>query len=325
MLTGGGRVRWGGAAGAVVLACALAPRASAQADPSASLVTVSVAPESVTVGERFTVRIRVRAPKVATIRFPDVPEAAGGVDPIDPRAIEEGPPGDVLDRTAAYTFVAWDIGRRAPAFGPVVVSVAGRDRSFALTPVVDVRSLLPADSASLVPRDARPPVPLPSGAWRFILLGALLVAGIAWYWWHRRREALDRESEKVPEAWQHARDGFAALEKLALADAGELGRHVIAHVDVLRGYLARRFPTVGQALDAPRAAAALAELDFPVPLHRVAALLDRDAELRFAREPISATESAALATEARDIAALVQLAHEARLRALERPPRPRRR
>src|SRR5262245_33176717 len=86
--------------------CALAVSTAAHAqDPRQALVTASVSPDTVTIGEPFTVRLRVRAPKVATIKFPEVPDAAGGVDPLDPRAIEEGPTGDFLDRTAVYTFV----------------------------------------------------------------------------------------------------------------------------------------------------------------------------------------------------------------------------
>jgi hypothetical protein len=100
---------------------------------------------------------------------------------------------------------------------------------------------------------------------------------------------------------------------------------VIAHVDVLRAYLARRFPAVGAGLEARDAVAGLSGLDFPVPVHRVAVLLERDADVRFARAAVAPAEAEALAREARDITAQVQLSHEARLRALERPPRPRRR
>lgn len=326
MRTVGASVRWPGATALAVAAWAFPALVGAQADVRQSLVTVSVVPESVTVGQRFAVHVRVRAPKVATIRFPEVPAAADGVDPVDPRAVEDGPAGDVLDRTATYSFVAWELGRRAPALGPVVISVAGQERTFPLgEPAVIVRSLLPADTAAMVPRDARPPVPLPSGLWRYVLLGVVAAAGAYLYLRDRQNRHHAAMAGQAPDAWQEARAGFAAIERLGLIEAGEAGRHVIAHVDVLRKYLARRFPSVTESLDATAVTAALTSLDFPAPVHRFAALLERDARLRFAHETVGADDSSVLAAEARDLTAQVQLAHEARLRALERPPRPRRR
>lgn len=290
-----------------------------------SLVTVTVQPESVTVGEQFTVRVRVRAPKVAAVRFPEVPEPNGAVDPVDPRAMEEGPTSDFLDRTAAYTFVAWEVGKRGPTFEPVIVTVAGQDERYpvGLSTVV-VRSVLPGGEDQ-DPKDAREPVRLPGKLWQYIIVGVIGFAIVAWWLMHRRRKRLEAREAAAPEPWQQAKAAFASLQALQLAEAGEPGRHVIAHVDVLRSYIERRFPTVNATLDAPRATAALAELDFPVPVHRVAELLERDASLRFAHAGVAPEEAVALATEARDITANLQLAHEARMRAIERPPKPRRR
>jgi hypothetical protein len=295
-------------------------------DARQALVTVSVSADTVTVGEPFTVKVRVRAPKVATIRFPEVPAAGEGIDPVDPRAIEEGPTGEFLDRTALYTFVAWDVGRRGPALDPVGITIAGREERHAFpAPTVVVRSLLPPDAEREVPKEARPPVRIPGRLWQYLVAGGA-VLGAFIYWLRlrgqRRRQARGRAA---PEPWAQAKGAFAALDQLQLAESGEAGRHVIAHVDVLRTYLARRFPEVDVTLDGPAASVALTQLDFPLPVHRVAALLDRDAELRFAHAGVGAEEALALATEAKEIAAQLQLAHEARLRAIERPPRPRRR
>lgn len=299
---------------------------SAQDDPRQALLSVSIAPETVTVGQRFTVRVRVRAPKVAMVTFPEVPSASDGVDPVDPRVIDDGPPGDVLDRTATYAFAAWDVGVRAPKLDPVTVSVGGRAQRFVVgAPSVVVRSLLPKDSAHVAPREARDPIPLPGRLWQYTILALLVAAGLLW-WWRRRHSARAAVGERrAGEAWDEARKAYATLDTVALAAAGETGRHVIAHVDVMRTYLARRFPTVDAGLQARDATTQLMEVDFPVPVRRVAALLERDAEVRFAHAAVDAREAEALAHEARDITDQVQLAHEARLRALERPPRPRRR
>lgn len=313
-------------AGAVVSAAGAGAQQPPAADARQALVTVSVTPDTVAIGEPFTVRIRVRAPKVASIRFPDVPEPANAVEAVDPRAVDEGPPGDVLDRTARYAFVAWDVGLRGPAFGPVVVTVGGQARRFELgSPAVHVRRTLPADTSEQVPRDARAPVPLPGRLWQYLVLGVVAVAGVAWYFWRRARRRRGGVPGPIADAWDEARTAFDVLGGLRLHEAGEPGRHVIAHVDVLRTYLERRFPPVSTALGAGAASAALAAIDFPLPVHRVSDLLDRDAALRFAHDGVTADDAAALAAEARDLVLQVQLGHEARLRAMERPPRPRRR
>jgi hypothetical protein len=297
-----------------------------QADPRQALVSVEVAPETVTVGDRFSVRVRVRAPKVAAIRFPEVPALSGPVEPVDPRTTSDGAPGELLDRTATYTFVAWDVGTHPVPFDSLVVTVAGRDRAYSLgTPTIRVRSLLPADSAAQVPRDARAPLALPGREWQYAIL-ALIAAVLAMLWLRHRR--IRRElgpTRAPPEAWAEARAAFEALDALGLAESGEPGRHVIAHVDVLRRYLERRFPAVPAGLDAPLAVAKLTAADFPVPVPRVASLLERDAEVRFARATVDRSEAVALGQEAREITTQVQVAYEARLRALERPARPRRR
>ncbi|MDQ8165446.1 MAG: hypothetical protein P3A28_06800 [Gemmatimonadota bacterium] len=301
-------------------------RLTAQTDVQQALVDVTRSADTVTVGDAFTVRIRIRAPKVATIRFPDVPASADAIEPVDPRAVEDGPPGDLLDRTATYRFVAWDVGSRGPVFEPVTITVAGQSRAIAVVvPPVFVRSLLPADSAGHEPRDARAPVPLPGRLWQFVFLGAIAVALLVIYWRRWRRMRRERAAATGTDAWQDVRAAWQALDALKLDEAGEPGRHVIAHVDVLRHYLARRFPPVALTLNGGEATAVLADLDFPVPVPRVADLLARDSELRFAHAGIAPDEAVALAAEARDITAQVQLAHEARLRAIERPPRPRRR
>jgi len=293
-------------------------------DARSALVTVSVAPDTVTIGEPFIVRVRVRAPKVATIRFPAVPDSLGGVEALDPRAIEEGLPGEWLDRTARYRFVAWNTGRRAPALGPVVVAVGGQEREFAVaTPVVFVRSLLPRDSTEREPRAARSPLALPSGLWRVVVALVVLAALLAWYWLarrHRRRRARDE-----PEAFDAAQQAFASLDTLGLAEVGEPARHVIAHVDVLRTYLARRFPVARESLGGAALMEALSAAEFPILPERLHAVLARDAEVRYADAAIGRDEAVAVASAARTIVRDVQDAHDARLRALDRGPQRRRR
>ena len=288
--------------------------------PRGALVSVQVQPEVVTVGEPFTVRVRVRAPKIATVRFPPVPDSGDAIEAIDPRAIEDAGDTAVIDRSAVYRLAAWNVGPHTPLFGNVSVTSAGVEQRFPVivSPIL-VRSLLPADSALRVPKDARAPMPAPSGTWRYWLLAIVFASGMAWYWWRRRRRRRDAP-EREPEAFVAANEAFGALEALALAEAGEPGRHLIAHVDVLRAYVARRFPAAVESLTPRELLAVLATADFPLRPERVGELLERETAVRFAAAPIEPASAIDLSREARAIVNDLQSAYDARLKALDRGP-----
>jgi hypothetical protein len=298
------------------------PPRAACAQPAArsgALVSVSVAPETVTVGQPFSVRIRVRAPKFAVIHFPAVPDTADAIEAVDPRAMEDAGDIELIDRTAVYRLVAWDVGSRTPHFANVTITTAGADQVYPVViPPVHVMSLLPADSAKRVPKEARDPVEPPGSLWKWLLLGAVF-AGLAWLVW-RRRKRRAAQVPREPEPFAAAAASFDALDALALPAAGEPGRHVIASIDVLRAYLARRFPDMRDSLTAGEISRALPASDLPVLPERLAGLLDRETPLRFAHASVTADEAVALGKEARAIVRDIQSAHEARVRAMERGP-----
>lgn len=288
------------------------------------VVTVTVVPDTVTVGQPFVIRVRARAPKSATLRFPVLPDSGDAIEALDPRSIVETPSESVLDQTAGYRVAAWNVGARGAHFAPVVATIGGTAVNWpVVAPPVFVRATLPADTSQQVPKAAREPFPVPSGLWRLLLVLAIIAALTAWYL-ARRRHA--RTPPPPPDLFVATAAALRALESLALADAGESGRHVIAHVDVLRGYLARRFPLALASLTPDEMHGALARSDFPVLPERVDALLARDAGIRFAHAPVTRLDALALAAEARAIVRDVQDAHEARVRAADRGPhRPKRR
>jgi hypothetical protein len=291
----------------------------------AAIVSASIVPETVTVGQPFSVRIRVRAPKFATIRFPSVPDTADAIEAVDPRAIEDAGDDELIDRTAVYRLVAWDVGQRTPRFGNVTIDEGGTPQPYPVSlPAVTVRSLLPADSAARVPKDARAPIAPPGVLWKFLLLGAVLVALLAWYW-HRRRKRRALRTPPRAEPFAEAASSFDALDALGLPGAGESGRHVIASVDVLRGYLSRRFPDLRESLTPREVGAVIGGSELPVLPDRVAAILERESSLRFARAGVTAEEAVALGRESRAIVHDIQQAHEARIRAMARRPQRERR
>lgn len=311
----------------VVLSLLLARPAFAQdVGPRGALVDVSVSPDTVKIGAPFTVRLRVRAAKAATIRFPAPPDSGDAVEAVDPRFIEEGAgTSSTLDRTAVYRLVAWDVGLRAPRFAPVTVSLGGSAQEFTVSvPPVVVQTVLPADTAQRAPKDVRDPSPEPSGLWRLWFLLAVLAIGLAWYF-AKRRKPVAKATPQV-DAFISASKSFAALDALALPAAGESARCVIASVDIMRAYLARRFPGALASLTPTELDTALAEANAPVDRHMLRELLLIDAALRFARGTVSPAEAIALGAGARDIVRKLQDAHEEQLREEDRgPQRPKRR
>jgi hypothetical protein len=291
-----------------------------------ALVDVTVQPDTVAIGAPFTVRIRVRAAKAVAIRFPAPPDSADAIEAIDPRFIIDGAgTSSTIDRTAVYRFVAWDVGSRSARFAPVAITLDGVTQEFGVTvPAVLVQSVLPADTTERIPKDARAPSPEPSGLWRLWFLLAVLALGLAWYFWRRRT----RPAVVMPriDAFAEASAAFAALDALALPAAGEPARFVIASIDVMRAYLARRFPLAFESLTPTELDEALAIAQAPVDHTTLRELLARDAALRFARGTVSTEEAIAHGATARGVVGALQDAYLEQLRLEDLgPQRPKRR
>lgn len=287
------------------------------------IVSVEVQPDTVAVGQPFTVRVRVRAVPGAVIRFPPVPDSAGGVEAIDPRAIDDQSTGAVFDQTAIYRFVAWEPGRRTVPLGdPRWEQPRGPEVLFTGAVHVEVTSSLPADTAQQVPRDARSPFDPPRGWWRWAIgaLAVLSILGLSARALRRRRAAV-----LPPDAFVDAQSAFAAIDQLALDDAGEPGRAVLAYAEVMREYLTRRFPAATVGLTTPEYVRALADNALPILPEEVAGVLERADAVKFAGTAVSVDGVRLVARAARGVVRDVQTAYEVRLAAAERAPRRRQR
>ncbi|MDE3216577.1 MAG: hypothetical protein KGO03_09270, partial [Gemmatimonadota bacterium] len=165
---------------------------------------------------------------------------------------------------------------------------------------VFVKSVLPADSALRVPKPARAlfvawPIP-----W-WILAVLALIALLLWWAWRRRRADAARAAAALP-PFERARREFTRVAALGLVEAGERGRYVALMVEVLRDYLAARFPLAGLSLTVEEL---LAEVrDAPtIPRDRLARLL-ADADLvKFARRGLTPEQAVTMGEEARAIVA----------------------
>ncbi len=236
----------------IALAAILLLQAGAAQPPAAPVtvpirIGVAVTPDTVTVGERFTVIVRVRAPAGSTIEFPAGTDSAASVDLAADVAVAEprllpvgaGLPAE-MEQTAGYRMAAWDIEEQPLGLGEIIVRSGIVERRIALAEyTVFVRSVLPADTTLHVPKPARDVMLFAYPwwlKWLLLALGILLAALLAWWLWRVYRRWKNRPVHPAVFAQRE----FHRVEKLGLPDRNEGALHVALMVDVMRNYLAAR-------------------------------------------------------------------------------------
>jgi hypothetical protein len=274
---------------------------------------VSISRDTVTVGERFEVRVRVRAPVGSAIRFPDNPDSSGTVHARDPRTVVTTDSVQFLDQTATYHLSAWDVGSQPVNIGNVTVATdqgSGADeRPVSLAAIrVFVRSVLPADSTLRVPKPARPIWETRAFPWW--LLAAIVAAialGLGIWWWLRRRR---RPVAAVPvDPYVRAQREFTRLESMGLVDAGERTRFVALAIEVLRDYLAARHPSASLALTSRELVSAVRRQP-TVPVEPLSRVLHEADLAKFAAFTLSEDRARNLARDARGIVEREHLASQ---------------
>lgn len=277
----------GAAAVALVLAAA-GPAAARQAAPPLR-VSSAVAPETVTVGDRFRSVLQVVVPEGASVEFS--PAAVGDtLQPADSLRVIPGRAGE--PPIAAYSLVAWVAGTPLEARVPVRVALADGSAATYLVPLrlPVVRSVLPADTAGLEPRPAHGVLPLPDEPrpwWPWAALAALLLAlAAAGSWFHRRRASARPGAELPPRE-----RALAALERIAAGGAAPGAALYPPVTRVLRGYLAEAGARWGADLTTRELLERLRE-DGVAEEHRepLAALLRHADRVKFARHSPAAGE-----------------------------------
>jgi Domain of unknown function (DUF4381) len=281
---------------------------------------VSVRPDTVTVGEHFLVRVRVRAPKGAEIGFPVGPDSGLAVEAVDPKREQASADTTATERTAIYRLVAWTVGAQHVALGGLVVSAAGVDRRYAVPDVaVIVKSVRPNDSTGRVPRPARDVMVAPPVIWPWIVGGLLVLALLLWML-RRRLRRRPAASHIGRGALADAQRDFARIDQLSLLEAGERGRYVALQIDVLREYLAARIPEATRSLTSTELLAVL-RADAPVPLPRLVPVLAAADLIKYADRPVTEARARELASDARGI---VESTEEAVLHRAESVAKPER-
>ncbi|HEY5545036.1 MAG TPA: hypothetical protein VIK50_03185 [Gemmatimonadaceae bacterium] len=267
---------------------------------------VTITPDTVRVGDPFTVSVRVRAPLGASIEFPAAPDSGGPVELLDPVQITTTADSAAIDQTASYRLAAWRVGTFQVPFGDVFVrQEIGNRRVEVSGVVVHVVSVLPADSAGVEPKPQRAVFTfgLPWWIWALALAVAVaILALIGWLWRRRRRRPTVREAP-----YALAEREFDRVEAIGLLAAGERARHVSLMIEVLRDYLAAAVPGASISQTSTELAGAIRRAGIGT-YARCAALLSEVDLVKFARRPLTSDRAAALGREARAIAAAVQSA-----------------
>jgi len=229
----------------LILLQAVTPQAPAVTQPELQVqMGFSVRPDTVLIGQPFSLFVKVLAPKGVRFEFPAGPDtaSANGVRPVEVRGEKlVSMLGDTA--VALYHLMAWDVGIQSLRFPDVRVTYQGQERRASLAGAsVFVKSVLPADTTLHVPKPARPLIVLPVFNWlRWLAIAAGLAALILGWWIWRRY----RNRPKPPiDPYVRAQQEFARIEARRLIETGEPREYLAAMVDVTREYLAARVPGV---------------------------------------------------------------------------------
>lgn len=267
---------------------------------------VTVAPDTVRIGDPFSVAIRVRAALGATIEFPVAPDSGGPVEALDPVQIGTTPDSLGVDQTATYRLAAWRTGTFSIPFADVLVRQdIGNRRVEVSNVVIHVVSVLPVDSAGLDPRPPRAVFTFGLPWWIWALAAAVAAAILlllAWLWRRRRRRPAARE-----QPYAILQREFDRIEALGLLAAGERARYVTLMVEALRDYLAAAVEGASVAQTSNELSAAVRKSGVRAWTN-CAALLSEVDLVKFARRSITTERATTLGREARSVA---QAVHQA--------------
>lgn len=277
---------------------ALSAPASAQSFPVKA--GVSVAPDSVRVGDPFRVTVGIRAPKGSTIEFPRTTDSTGAVQSLDPVLVRTSVDTSATEQSADYRVAAWDIGSQPIRLAEAIVRYNGAERRVPLSATVFVKSVLPADTAQRVPKPPRDVISLNPFPWWLIaaIIAAIIAIGLLIWWWIRRRRR--PKPVVVVDPFERAVAEFQRIEALGLLDAGERGRYVTLTVEVLRDYLAARYAEAALSLTSTELQRTARGLPH-VPAERLTRLLTDADLIKFARRPVSTDRAREIGREARII------------------------
>ncbi len=229
----------------LLLLLGLAAAARGQARPEAYLSADTVA-----IGERFTLTLRVERPATARLEVP-TDSLLGDLYVIEGPLRYSRPLGAGRLRDSivyVVTTFALDSARVPPL--PLVLHTETERYRLSTPPLrVAVRSIVPPDAEGI--RDLAPLVEFPAARWPWLAGAALLalLLGLTAYLWLRRRRPVvppPPPPAPRPDPYRVALEQLAALEPLATQTP--VKPFYVALADVLRGYLENRLALPARCL-----------------------------------------------------------------------------
>ena len=302
-----GLVRAGVAAACLGWGTVVAAQPSSFPVPSragAPVGLVTVRPEHANVGDPVIVTARVTARAGSTIEFPAAVAVGEALEALDPRVVRVRTSGGEVVAEATWRLVAWDTGAHPLPLGDALVTTnEASERVPLATLLLTVESVLPADTARRAPRAARDVIMLPQPWWDVILpwFVPFLVVALGAAIWRRNR----RDRPPPPTARREAERAFARLAEAAWGPAGEPAREVAIATEIVRDFLAARYPGAPVALTTAELVERLPPGSATTRAALVELLVTSDL-VKYARHGVNADEAAAFAARARSV--LAQLA-----------------
>jgi hypothetical protein len=268
-----------------------------------SPVHVQVLPDTVLVGQPFTLVLRLRTPTNTIVDFPSAPDSGSIVDSLGPMVRRDSIIGDSLETTVTYPLAAWNIGTQPILLGNINMETPGGRITLSLDSIkVFVRSVLPKDTTKYVPRPPRSIVSMPFDFWAtlkkwwpLLVLGILALVGaiLGRKYWLRRQLA-----KRIDRDW--AESQFEQIEAMHLIEQGSPERYAILMAEVVRGYLTRQFRSIHRSATTTQLANVLRH-ESAIPANRVQSLFARLDLLKFAAVSLDASEARDIGDESRAV------------------------
>ena len=279
-----------------------------------------VRPDTVEVGDPFTLIVTVVVPEGARIDWPTINDTTANVVSREPTKVtQESMRAGGRTERAEYALAAWNVGmlpiglkEATVRYGSTSLKVPLNDAS------VFVKSVLPGDSSMHKPKPPRDLFPRVLPWWQrwWPVLAVLAALALLWWLFKRRRKRAGATELATLDPYARAVHDFERLDRLALADAGERGRYVALAIDVVRSYLVLRNPAAALSLTSSELIAAV-DADERMPRDRLVSLLADGDGIKFARRLVSGTRARELAADARAVVDHVEAVERARRAAEE--------
>ncbi len=294
------------------------PRAAVATADSATVPTIRagllVRPDTVAVGDPFTLVVTIEVPADATVQWATISDTAAVVAMRAPTRVTSEAQGATRRETAEYALAAWNVGTLPLGVPNASVRTSNGVRAVPLREAhIVVMTVLPADTSLRVPKPLRGLFPRVVPWWEAWWPAAAAVAALAvlWWLWRRRRHRVVKQVAVPIDVFARAIHDFERLQRLALADLGERGRAVALGVEILRTYLSARLPTAPLSETSSELLASIGA-DSRVPTDRLASLLADVDAIKFAHRPVSGIRARELQDEALAVVKSVEHADQAR-------------